>query len=120
MIKHYIEFFYPGVIFSETSINKVKSRCSKSIKAPTDCFGFRFFDREEVKSGREILKGNNKNYSGVYYFGKIYNLNQIRRKFPTEKILIRNVARSKNKKAVKTRLGNWQMLYRKDRIIKEK
>jgi hypothetical protein len=45
MLKHYVEFLYPGVQLIETSTMEVKNRGPSIIKAPKDCCGYRFFDR---------------------------------------------------------------------------
>lgn len=119
MLKHYVRFYYTGVLFSETSTIEVKARKYKGIRAPTACFGFRFFDVEETKINRKVLRGDEENFSGMYYFGTVYTLNQIKKRFPTEKILIRNIKRTNTKKAVKTRCGNWQSFQKRDRVIRK-
>jgi hypothetical protein len=118
MIKHYVEFFYPGIMFTEFSVEKVSTRRYNLIKAPKECFGFRFFSREEIKKGKRILKGKKENYSGRYYFGKIYTLKQIKKKLPREKCLIRNIKRSDTQKGLKTDLGNWQIFDKRDKLIR--
>lgn len=119
MLKHYVEFLYPGILFSESSIREIKTRnYKKLIRIPKECYGFRFFDREEIKNSREVLKGNERNWSGTYYFGKLYTINQVKTEFPNEKILIRNIERnSKTGKAIRTRWGNWQLFEKDDKII---
>ena len=122
MLKHYVEFLYPGVLMSESSIREVKTKAYKKLqRIPKTCFGFRFFDRQELKSNGEILKGKEKNWSGTYYFGKIYTANQVKNTFPSERILVRNIERnSPTSRGIKTRWGNWQMFERGDKVIGEK
>lgn len=116
MTKTYMEIFYPGSFFSETSEKLVTSR-----KVPTKCpkgaFGVRFFDREEMKKGGEVLFGKNKNYSAKYYWGTTYTPAQIKKEFPDQDILYSNVKNNGYKKAVRTVMGNWQPVEDKDVVI---
>jgi len=121
MLKHYVKFLYPAILFPESIEREIKSRNYKKLnRIPKDCFGFRFFDREEVKKNGEILKGRIKNWSGMYYFGKIYTIDQLKKEFPKERILIGNVERnSRTGKAIRTRCGNWQIFEKGDKLIGE-
>ncbi len=121
MLKHYVEFLYPGIFFVDTSIREVKTRNYKNLqRIPKGCFGFRYFDKEEIKKSGEILEGRKKNISGTYYFGEVYPINRIKKEYPKERILIGNIERnSRTKTAIKTRCGNWQIFSKGDRIIKE-
>ena len=121
MLKHYVEFFYPGVFVAETSDRQIKKRDAKSIKRPDDKpYAFRFFSREEKKSNGEILSGKNKDYSGMYYFaGEVYTIEQLKCEFSKESILIRNVEANGYKAAIFTDCGNWQPIEKNTIVLKE-
>lgn len=121
MLKHYVEFLYPGILFSETSVREVKTRQYKKLKKiPKECFGFRYFDKEEIKKCGDILRSKEKNWSGLYCFGEVYTLDRVKKEYPNEKILIGNIDRnSRTGKAIKTRRGNWILFEKNDRIIEE-
>lgn len=118
MTKHYVEFFYPGILFSETSIKEIDSR-DIEIEIPNNSFGYRFFDIEEIKlSTGEILTGERKNESGTFYKGKMYSLEQVKDIFPEHKTLIRNMENNEIDFIVKTNMENFQPFNsEKDKII---
>ncbi|MFV2015352.1 MAG: hypothetical protein ACC656_07990, partial [Candidatus Heimdallarchaeota archaeon] len=99
MTKHYVEFYYPGSLVSETSIEEIYSRNS-NFKIPKFCFGFNFFDQVETILDGETVYGNRKNTSNFFYFDKIYPLDQVKSKFPNNKILISNMKSNKWNKVV--------------------
>lgn len=115
-LKHYVEFFYCGILVSETEAKQIKSR-KEEFKIPKGSYGCRYFDREEVKRGGETLIGKKKNYSGMYYLGKTMSLEEVKEEFPRENILIRNMEGNGWKHVVKTRMGNFQPFHKRDRII---
>jgi len=119
MLKHYVEFLYPGILFAETECREVKSRDHRRLrKIPENCYGFRFFDRTETKVDGEKLYGDRKNYSGTYFIDAYtYSLQDIKDQFPDQKILISNMECNGYKRVVRTRRGNWQPLEKKDKII---
>ena len=94
MIKHYVEFIYPGIIVSESSSKLIKNRGS-IVELPNSSFGYRFFDREEIKKNGEVLMGKRKNISHWHYEGKRYSLADIERLKPNERILISNMRNNK-------------------------
>lgn len=117
MLVHYVEWFYPGIIVTETSSEKIKSR-DKLPPVPEHAFGYRFFDREEVKKGKEVLLGTCKNYSPKYYFGEEMTLSQVKDKMPKENILIRNMECNGYKKIVHTQYEQYFPLEKKDKVVK--
>ena len=118
MIKHYVEFYSPGSFFPETSVREIKSR-KFPLTIPKSCYGYHFFDMEQIEKNGEILNGKRKNNSGMTYFGKEYSIEELERDFPKEKILIRNIKGNGYLAAVKTRRGNWQGLTKRDKVINE-
>ncbi len=125
MLKHYVEFLYPGAQLIETSVREVQIRDPSTIQASKECFGYRFFDRQEItleneKHKPETLKGEPKNYSGIYYFGKTMTLEEIKREIPNARHLINNMERNKGNKFVKTRGGTFHPFTIDDVILSEK
>lgn len=122
MLKHYVKFFYPGAFVAETEVEEVKSRDAQKIKVPEGSYGFRFFDRQEITAENEnhepeTLRGKPKNYSGMFYFGRIMTLDDVKREMPDATILISNMETNNWDKVVKTRMGNIQPFEEKDTII---
>lgn len=115
MIKTYIEYSFPGSFFSEHSVKEVANRnIPKSV--PDGCFGFCFFDVEEVDVNGERLTGKRKNKSGMHYYGEKLNANQVA-KLPDTAILLRNMKNNNWDFVVRTIRGNFQPLHADDVII---
>ena len=92
MLKHYVEFLYPGMFTSETTKEEIAERNESHITLPKNSFGFRFTDREEVKlENGKVLKGEFENSTGIYYEGRKMNLSQIKKEMPESTILISNM-----------------------------
>jgi hypothetical protein len=116
MTKHYVEFYSPGIFFPETSVKEIKNRKEK-FRIPKGCYGYMFFDQEEIKSGGETLIGKPKNKSGMTFFGKKYSMEDLKREFKDNRILISNIECNGYKFAVKTIRGNWQPVGKKDKVV---
>jgi hypothetical protein len=116
MLKHYVEFYYPGSFFPETEIREIASRKTK-VAAPENCYGYRLFDREEVMQGKERLAGNAKNFSGMTFFGQTMTVADVAKLAGDHSILISNMRCNKWKKVVKTRRGNFQPVQKGDTVI---
>ena len=65
MLKHYVEFSYPGAFFSEYSSEEIAERKAELVKVPEGAFAYRFYDREEGEVDGETLCGERKNYSSL-------------------------------------------------------
>ena len=115
MTKHYIEFYFQGTIFAETSVKEIKDR-NEHITPPKGCYGYSFFDREEVSVNGEMLFGKPKNQSGTTFFGEKYSLDEVKKQFPQEKILISNLESNDYKYVVKTIRGNWVFFNKGDKV----
>ena len=121
-LKHYVEFFYPGAFMSESSTQEVTSRDALQVDAPKDCFGYRFFDRQEiVAEDGEVLMGSPKNHSGIHYFGEVKTLEDIKNERPDPTgCLERNMESNGWNKVVKTRRGNYQPFREQDILVSKK
>lgn len=105
MIKHYVEFYYPGIIVADTSVCSIESRDQK-IDMPKGAYGYRFFDREEIETSEgETLRGDRKSISALHVFGKKLNLEEAKQ-LPRSEILVSNMRANGWKYVVKTDLGN--------------
>lgn len=118
MTKTYIEWIYPGILFSETSSSEVKTR-SKNRKFAKGAYGFRFFDREEVEQNGEILKGEPKNYSKIHIKGTAYTAEEAEKAFPDERILLSNIRINKMKGVIATKQGGFYEWDDNTEVIKE-
>lgn len=64
MLKHYVEFYFPGLFFSNSVVREITAR-DESIELPAGSFGYALFDREEAEINGELLLGAPKNYSSL-------------------------------------------------------
>ena len=122
MLKHYVEFKY--LMWGSISMveHEVEERNPEMITVPELAAGYRFFDRiEEVVDGEKLV-GKKRNISPFTYFGKVYTLDEVKKKFPHERALISNMEHAKVNKAVKIRNGKeigdeWEFFTDVDTII---
>ncbi len=117
VLKHYVEFAFPGCFFNEYESQEVPERNPEVINVPENAFAFRFYDRTEVTMDGELLIGEKKNYSPWTYFGTAYTVEEIKANFPQYQTLISNMENNGWDRAVKTRAGNWQPLEENDIVI---
>lgn len=117
MLKHYVQFSYPGVIVNEYEVKEVEKRDAALITVPAGACAYRFFDRTEIILNGEKLVGEPKNFSPLTYLGKAYTLKQVKAEFPESKMLISNMECNGFKRVVRTRCGNWQPLSEDDVVI---
>lgn len=115
MIRHYIEYFYPGSFVSNTSVERVTTR-SRPSNIPNNCFGYRFFDQEEAEVNGEVLEGKRKHYSGMHYFGTELTFDDVCM-LPNTSILQSSMRCNGWKTIVKTTTGNFQPLETNDMVI---
>ncbi|MFC1723650.1 hypothetical protein ACFL0V_05915 [Nanoarchaeota archaeon] len=71
-----VEFLFGG---SEPWTQYVQSRDPTEVDAPQGCYGFRFFDRNEVEVGDETLTGERRNVSSTHYFGVLTSIDWVKR-----------------------------------------
>lgn len=117
MKQNYIEWLYPGVICSESISEKVDERILP-LEYPKHAFGFRFYDRTEVKTeDGENLYGKADHYTDWYYLGAALSFEEIKQKYPSEKILIDNMRINKYDRVVKTIHGQFMPLKKNDVVL---
>jgi len=120
MLKHYVEFLYPGLLVSETSVEEIAERDTKKVEMSDSCFGFRFFDRTVSVIDGETLTGDRKNVSGWYYQGEKMTLEQVKASFGNDRnyrILISNMENNGYDAVVKTKFGQFIPLNDGDTIL---
>lgn len=117
MLKHYVEFLYPGILFGESSIREVDNRNPYSVTIPDEAYGFRFLDKEEIAIDDEILKGKNKNVSGWYYQGRKMSIEDVKREMPNKNILIDNMISNRYGFIVFTKFGQAFPLEDNDTVL---
>ncbi len=120
MLKHYVEYLYPDIIVSETSVSEIPERDVKKIELSDDCFGFRFFDRTVIVVDGETLTGDRKNVSSWYYQGEKMTLEQVKAAYGNDgkhDILISNMENNGYVSVVKTKFGQFMPLNDDDTVI---
>lgn len=118
MNKIYVEFFFPGSFVPESTIRQVDDR-SPPTDVPKGCYGYRYFSRSEVEVDGEVLRGEPKVCSGMFYFGEALTLADVG-KLPGTDILQSNMKGNGWGKVVRTVRGNFQPLYERDTVIPPK
>jgi len=120
-MKMYVEFIYPGIIVSETSLVEIsvdQYLHPELVTLPENAFGFRFGIRNEIKSGSEILKGEFHAKSGWYFKGIKMNKEQVAIKDGINSILYRNMINNNYDFVVRTKFGQAIPLQKEDVILR--
>ncbi|MCI8655787.1 MAG: hypothetical protein HFJ48_08055 [Clostridia bacterium] len=120
MLKHFVEYLYPGVFVSETSVEEIAERDTKKVTFSDGCFGFRFFDKSVTVVDGETLTGERKNISNWYYQGEKMTLAEVKEKHGDDRdyhILISNMENNGYNAVVKTKFGQFIPLNDGDTII---
>ena len=123
-IKTYVEYIFPGALFSETERKEVKERNPKKTAqhAPKGAFAFRFYDQSSknttIDGEKTVVYGKQKNISPTYYPGGIkFSLPEIKAMGKSHDILASNMECNRWPVVVKTRRGNFQPLENTDVIL---
>lgn len=104
----YVEFFYPGAFFDETSTREVQSRDS-NVSVPDGAFGFRFFDVMSTDEGGVKMVSDKLNLSPMHYYGgRIMTLDEVRHEMPDARILISNMEGNGYARVIRCRTGNFK------------
>ena len=115
MTKKYIEFGFPGVLVSETSVRPFTETPTLST-LPKHSYGYRTFERIEVEVDGETLKGEDKNYSGWTFFGRELTLDQVKDQYPDEETMISNLESNGYDRVAHTITKGWFPMKEKDRV----
>lgn len=117
----YVEFYFPGVMFDETSVKKVATRDTKDISVPNGAFGFRFFDVMTTEENGVKMESDKLNESPMYYYGgRIMTLAVVQREVPDARILISNMRGNGYKRVIRCRTGNFKPFQKGDVLIRER
>ena len=68
MLRHYVTFYYPGLLFAETESREIASR-DAPLNIPESAYAYRFYDQESVEVLGETLTGQAKNFSPTHFLG---------------------------------------------------
>ena len=127
MLKHYVEYLYPGILFSiskafkpNSSFSEISERDVSKVSISENCIGFRFFDRTETVLDGEILICHRKNISGWYYKGEKMTIEQVKETYGNDdnfRIIISSMECNDVEFVVKTRFGQFIPLHYKDEVI---
>lgn len=90
MIELYAEFFFPGLIVSESSTRKIASR--EDIGPwPDYAYSMRTFAVTVADVDGERVTGKARDYSPTTWRGRAMTLDDVKREMPNERILIENM-----------------------------
>lgn len=104
----YIEFYYRGAIFAETSVKEVASRDTKGVDVPEGSYGFRYFDMMSTEEGGVKMTSGRLNISPIHYYGgRIMTLDEVRREMSDAHILISNIENNGYTRVIRCRTGNF-------------
>jgi len=117
MLVHYVEFVYPGVIVSESSVRRIDNRDPSKVELPDGAFGWRFYDRIEIEQDGELLVGKPKNHSAWTYYGEVWNREQAILAFGGDSTLARNMEYNNIDRVVHTRYGQCIPLRESDQVL---
>ena len=120
MLKHYVEFLYPGLFCSEASVEEIAERDVNKVELPDNCFGFCFFDRTVTVIDGQTLTGDRKNVSGWYYQGETMTLEQVKAVFGNDsnyRILISNMESNGYNAVVRTKFDQFMPLEDNDTVL---
>lgn len=111
--KTFVEYFFPGIIVSESSRQECSRRDKKkwAREIPEGAYRFCFYDvnyMEDAKTG-EILKSKQSNKSKSYYVdGVVMDKESVEKNIPDSRILLANMNANGWDLVIKTRRGNVQ------------
>lgn len=122
--KTFVEFFYPGILVSDSESREVKSR-RKPRNIPSNSFGYRFYDITVVTMpDGEELRGDRKNTSPMHYFGEVLTLEDVKKLRDKNKqdydILYSNMKNNGYDRVVNTKFGTSHPLKDDDIVLKKK
>ena len=110
MLKHYVEFIYPGSFCSDYDCREATSEeLNGRVEIPNRSYGYRFFEREEQTTSEEVLRGERKNHGGWHFLGEEYSLERIKAEQSDKTTLISNMECNKWDRVVKCPQGFIQM-----------
>ena len=105
--KHFEIVYFPGFATSNQTTTEIKERTPDSVPIVKNCYGFRIFDRTEVTFEGELLKGEPKNHSGMYFIdGEVCSVDEA---VQNHGLQIADLAHLRPYELlVHTRFGSWQ------------
>lgn len=118
MLKHFVEWFYPGSFVSETSAEEVPDRSPPKYKHGA-AYGYRHFSQTIIEQDGEKLVGPRKDVSPMTYYGEILTLDQVKA-LPGDdyRILISNMECNGWDRVVRTVRGNFYNLKDGDTVVR--
>lgn len=119
MLKYYVEFLYPGIIVSENSSEEINHTDALKISMPEHAFAFRFYEREERQYRGETLVGKAKNHTPWFMEGEELSLDEVKSRYPNERVLITNLKRIQPARVCRTKFGQFIPLRGKDQVLNQ-
>lgn len=117
MTKHYVEYYYPGMIVPETRTREIEKREIDVDPKEAKFYAYRLFDCTLEEVNGELLSGNPKNHSPMTYIGRVMTLEDVKREMPESLILISNMELNGYEQVVKTKFGQCFPVNKEDKVI---
>jgi len=119
--KTFVTYFYAGVFVADTSTREIKNKNGRQ-RFPPGAFAYQFYNHDYIimPDGKNVPMGDDYDCSGLHYRAEgsnIYTLEQVKKLFPKEKVMISNMECNGYKKVIKTHIGNWRELNEEDKIV---
>jgi hypothetical protein len=116
--RKYIEYYYPGILFSESSKEDVESFDPSELTIPDACFGFEYHSVEEIFIDEKWrpLTETNKSHGMIYPDGEIFDEEKLIAENQNKGFLLDNMRGNGWNLVVRTKVGNFQPFRNEDRI----
>lgn len=116
--KRFARFWYPGLMFGESTDQEIGDKDINSLKFPEHAYAFQIIERQDVVEGTKVYKGEEK-VSGFYYHAdsKVETIEELKRNPKASEILISNMKNNKWDKIVWSRFGNWPQNFTKNDVV---
>lgn len=122
--KYYVEFLFPGLLFSESENVQLKDHDPEEAlsKMPQGAFAFVLYDVESrqgrLEDGEIITNEKTVNRSGRFYpEGVLVTLEEVKSMGERYSILASNMECNNWNPVVRTRVGNYQPIEKDDRVF---
>lgn len=112
----YMRAFYPGTFVANTTTTLVDNRGIPS-PWPKGAYAIQFFEQTEEMVDGEKLIGKERNFSGMYYRGVKYTMEEACQMEGENSILCSNARGNNWNSLVKHCMGGWQKLDEHDVVL---
>lgn len=105
--RSYVEKIYRGLLFSDSAVSEVTERDPMKIENDGLMQGFRFYDKEFVKDGKNEFAGKRTNVSRWIFYGERLTLDDVLAKYGNYEVVIKNMKINGYKYVCHTQAGTF-------------